>query len=373
MGETERESRGAGPKRGVLLATAITLVVGIVAGGVVLVSRIRSLDADLAASERQSQSTSKDLLAEIDALENELDETRESQETVREAEEERARLLRSANRNLRICASEAWPRGRPRVTLIPPHGRPGTKVEVVGHCFNSRFWKARQPTKGPGIGLSTRLDSAGNPDPSLPKSRCELVASRAGTFEIDPGGRMRGNFVVPRRGKCTKSKASNRMVPGRYELIVGCRECAVARFQITTRTLEKGRLPACSAGDWRLSLKGPQRVGGVLLTGLRVDPVAGARCHLTTEMTLTLAGVAGAPLSIEGNPVRATVDAVVGDRIEALWAWKNWCGGQGSVSVRATMRDKTASRALGAAPRCEFRRSPSVLQAIPQWTNGVNP
>lgn len=369
VGETEQGSRWAGQKRGVLVAIAITLVVGLVAAAVFAVGRVRSLNAELDASELRAQRSSEDLRA----LQRELDQARTELEADREEGEERALLLERANRDLRICASESWPRGRPRVTLLPPHGPPGTRVEVVGHCFTSRFWRGRQPTKGPGIGLSTRLDKTGTPDPGLRKSRCELVAIRAGTFEIGPGGRMRGHLVVPRTGKCAQSKASNRMVPGRYELIVGCRRCAVARFQITTPASEMERLPVCSAGDWRFSLKGPERVGGVVLAGVRVDPVAGARCHLTKEITLTLTGSSGAPLPVEGNPVRATVDAVVGDGIAALWAWKNWCGGRGPASVRATMQEKTSSGALGSGPRCDFRRSPSVLQAVPQWTNGVNP
>ena len=373
MGETKQGDHAVRSRRGVLLGVAVTVAVGAVAGAVVVTNRVRSLNSDLAASNMRSETTSKELVDKIGALESELDRARaelQTQESVRAEEEESARRLRRANRAMRFCASESWPRGRPRVTLVPSHGRPGARIDVVGHCFTSPFWRGKKASSGYGIGLSTRLDSEGNPDPELRKSRCDLVAGKTGTFEIDSGGRMRGRFVVPGRGRCAQTKEGHRIGPGRYDVIVGCRRCAVARFRVTTAASEKQLLPACSAGDWRLSLR-PERVGGVLLTVLRADSVAGARCHLSGEVTLTLVGPTGDPLPVDGNPLRATVDAIVGDGITATWKWTNWCGPVGSVSLRATMHQKNASVTSGAGPRCEVRGRSSLLRMVPEWTSGV--
>jgi hypothetical protein len=312
------------------------------------------------------------MLEEIDSLEGELAEARAALDEQTTAGQERAEVLGRRNRALRNCATKARPRGRPRVTLIPSFGTPGTRVEVVGFCFKSEFWRTKRPNKGTGIGLWTRLDGAGNPDPDLRKGRCDLVAGRTGTFQIGADGRMRGQFVVPRTGRCTRSKASNSMVPGRYNLIIGCRECAVARFRITTSTSERDRLAACSTGDWRVSLKDPVRTGGVVLVGLGVHSVSGARCRLTGEISVTLVGLDGAPLSIEGNPSEIAVDAVVGEDLAALWAWDNWCGG-GSISVRAAIRDKATSEVIGSRPRCNSRSRSSELKLISQLTDDLNP
>ena len=372
MGEDKQEGRGIFANRRVLLALAITLAVGLVAGAVFAVGRVRSLDSELTATEVRSESNSADLLERIASLEEELDETHAAlgeQESAGAA----AEVLERENRALKNCATEASPRGRPRVTLLPSHGTPGTRVEVVGHCFTSRFWRTRKATKGIGIGLWTQLDSAGNPNPGLRRTRCELVAGRAGTFEIGGGGRMRGHIVVPSSGRCVDSKETNAMVPGRYNLVIGCRQCAVARFQITTPTSEIDRLPACSARNWRLTLTEPARSGGLVLVGIQIDSNAGARCRLRGEITLTLTAADGSTLSVEGNPVQATVDAGVGDEVSALWAWSNWCGAPGSISVRAAIQRKASAKTLGAGPRCDFRKRPSVLRMVPQWTNGVNP
>jgi hypothetical protein len=163
------------------------------------------------------------------------------------------------------------------------------------------------------------------------------------------------------------------MVPGRYDVIVGCRQCPVARFQLTTPTSERGRLPECSGRDWLLSLEDVARAGGVVLVGINIESNAGARCRLRREVTLTLTGADGSSLSVEGNPARATVDATVGEGISALWGWSNWCGPQGSISVRASMGEKSSSRTLGAGPQCDFQKRASVLRAVSQWTKGVNP
>ena len=375
VGETKQEPRSILNQR-VLLGIAIGVAVVLVAGAVLAVGRVRSLDSELAASEARSKSNSDDLRERITSLEDQLAETRaalEEQETLGTTGQERLEVLESQNRALRNCATEARPRGRPRVTLLPSHGTPGTRVEVVGHCFTSRFWKSKKPKKGTGIGLWTQLDSAGNPNPDIRRGRCELVAGRAGTFEIGGDGRMRGHFVVPRSGRCAGSKESDSIVPGRYDLVIGCRQCAVARFQVTTSTTERNRLPDCSGRDWRLALEDAARMGGAVLVGIRIESNPGARCRFRREVTLTLTGADGSQLSVEGNPVQSTIDAAVGDEITALWGWSNWCGAQGSFSVRAAAGEKTASRTIGAGPRCDSRKRSSALRGIPQWTKGVNP
>ena len=372
MGENVQERRSILTNRRVLVALAAVLAVGLVAGVVFAVNRVRTLDSRLAASE----TSSSDLLDRIASLEGELDEARaalQEQESLGVAGQERLEVLESENRDLRNCATKAHPRGRPRVTLLPSHGTPGTRVEVVGHCFTSRFWKAKKPGKGTGIGLWTQLDSAGNPNPGLRRGRCELVAGRAGSFQIAADGRLRGSFVVPANGRCVNSKDSNQMVPGRYNLVVGCRGCSVGRFQITTPTSERDRLRVCSGRNWRLTVTEPARSGGTVLVGIQIQSNAGARCRLRRELIVTLTGADGSALSVAGNPVRSTVDAVVGENISALWAWSNWCGAQGSFSLRAATSQKASSRSVGSGPRCNFRKRPSALRAVPQWTNGVNP
>ena len=372
MGESEQEARSIVTHRRVVLALVVVVGLGLVTGAVFAVGRVRSLDSEIAASETNSN----DLQERIASLEEQLAETRaalDEQQTVGASGRVQLEALERENQALENCATEAHPRGRPRVELVPPNATPGSRVEVVGHCFTSPFWRARKATKGIGMGLWTMLDGAGNPDPSLQRSSCELVAGRTGTFEIGDDGRMRGRFVVPRRGKCVGSEESNAMVPGRYNLIVGCRQCSVAPFQVVTPSSERARLPECSARDWSLSLGDVARAGGVVVVGLNVDPDAGARCRLRREATVTLTRVDGTALFVDGNPVQATVDGVVGDEIVALWAWSNWCGSQTSFSIRATIGAKTSSRALGAGPRCDFQGRPSVLRALPQWTKGVNP
>ena len=115
------------------------------------------------------------------------------------------------------CASRD---GGPSVRARPDHGPPGTRVTIVGECFEERQWN-----HGYGIFLIRQF--------SQPRE-CEVIGwGNPFRFRVDSRGRGRGFFTVPSSGDCFQQDYGRRVTPGVYAIGLGCHACGVGTFRVT--------------------------------------------------------------------------------------------------------------------------------------------
>jgi hypothetical protein len=88
---------------------------------------------------------------------------------------------------------------------------------------------------------------------------------------------------------------------------------------------------------------------------------SGTACHLSLSMALTILDAAGRPAAIEGNPLDATLEAVLpSDDATVSFAWLNWCGEVGPFSATVEAEGAGAGAPLE-APACDDPEQPSKL------------
>jgi hypothetical protein len=131
------------------------------------------------------------------------------------------------------------------------------------------------------------------------------------------------------------------------------------------------RLRRCSAADARLL---PGRRGGFMQSlivgpGIKLRPHRGACLLTNAKVTFSLqeqvAGQWVTLAQIAGNPGRRAIGALLapgGEDAQALWAWRNWCGGSGLFRPVAQVDGRTAVGAVFTdTPFCQDPSSPSTL------------
>lgn len=153
--------------------------------------------------------------------------------TEKEAEAEESRKqLKTVQKELRQrqdCTApyyDSWP----HLTLIPNHGPVGTRVILVGDCFLGRFW---HDIGGYSVSLLGELNEEGQVAGPGDTHSCELIAFGDDVDWRVNNGRGFGHFTVPASGGCFQSEREAEVVPGSYDVIVGCHTCTVGRFTVT--------------------------------------------------------------------------------------------------------------------------------------------
>ena len=130
------------------------------------------------------------------------------------------------------------------------------------------------------------------------------------------------------------------------------------------------RLRRCPAADSRIH----PGVGGGFMQSLIVSVGIGLRkhksacllTHAKVELTLQ-AQVADqwTTLQVAGNPARRKLGALLspgGERAQALWAWRNWCGRGGPFRLLAHVDGRAAaSAAFTDTPSCQDPSGSSTL------------
>ena len=184
---------------------------------------------------------------------------------------------------------------------------------------------------------------------------------------------MRGSFVVPDQGRCRHQDKANGLAHGLFDLIIGCRQCPVTEFRLTTEEAERDQLEDCDHDDYGWFLEGPDGAAGATVLGVRVEPLPGRECKVTEVLSLMLLDAAGNPLSVKGNPGSATFDGALGrQRVGAAWVWRNWCR-PGSYLVRLSLGAATRTSApQTSVPLCDAKNFASRLRPIDMWMHGVS-
>ncbi len=183
----------------------------------------------------------------------------------------------------------------PRITAMPG-GRvvPGDRVGIAGECFQRHRLHKRVT-----VFLTAQLGSEGRPltkqQVAAGKRGCQLFADTRSEITISADGRMRGWFVVPADGTCTKRFAARTHVgmgSGTYGVAIGCRACVY-----TTIRVKRSRVPVSfhsvedAVAYLSQLLDMPLRLPSKLPRGVRLDPVRPVRVNRhggVTTATMTL-------------------------------------------------------------------------------------
>lgn len=113
------------------------------------------------------------------------------------------------------------------IHATPRRARRGQRVHFRGKCFPRRW------NFGYGIGVVRTI--------SRPRGVCDLYISKGARFHVNKRGVIRGTLRITRRGVCGGGgtlSGSVRTPTGRYEIIAGCKLCAVGSLRVV-RTKRK--------------------------------------------------------------------------------------------------------------------------------------
>jgi len=95
---------------------------------------------------------------------------------------------------------------------------------------------------------------------------------------------------------------------------------------------------------------------------MTIKETGGVVCYLDTEVTVSLLDALGQPLDIEGNEQIITLNGLVpDDALGAMFAWNNWCGEEGDVSLRVEGAGATIEQSPIPMPECRDANIPSTL------------
>lgn len=109
--------------------------------------------------------------------------------------------------------------GLPQVTASPRQGAIGATIHLDGYGFTDSHWH----------GSGNSLWLAGDDG-----SGCQVYAEARHTLRVTPDGRLHGDFVVPARGGCRQTGASDLPLrPGAYAIVYQCTPCTIGAFEVT--------------------------------------------------------------------------------------------------------------------------------------------
>jgi hypothetical protein len=174
---------------------------------------------------------------------------------------------------------------------------------------------------------------------------------RGGRFQLQPNFRAWPYLAVPTNGVRPPACAS--------------------RAARSTLVRVPVRLRRCSMADTRVR----SGVGGGFMQSLIVGAGFALRAHrglcllIRSQVEFSLQQQVARQwvtlVQIAGNPGRRRLGALLspgGEDAQALWAWRNWCGGSGSFRTLARAGGRTvAGAAFTETPFCQDPGSPSTL------------
>lgn len=174
---------------------------------------------------------------------------------------------------------------------------------------------------------------------------------RSGRFELQPNFHAWPYLAVPsnaiRPPACTLHGARSTLVRVRVRI----RRCQAGALRVDA-SVGGGFMQSLIVG---VGIRLRAHRGACLLTNTRVD--FALQRQVSGQWT-TLQPVAG-------NPARRTIGALLspeGEPAQAFWAWRNWCGGNGTFRLLAHVNGRaTVGASFTDAPFCQDPSSPSIL------------
>jgi hypothetical protein len=107
--------------------------------------------------------------------------------------------------------------GDEQVTMTPPQGRVGDKIEIRGTGFTEEMWKHADG----GYGLSLQSGQG-----------CDAIASTEHRMEIAGDGTLTGWFIVPATAQCFQEDRQVPVAAGSWVITIACHVCELDAFEV---------------------------------------------------------------------------------------------------------------------------------------------